>query len=527
MSGQSGRRPNQQDPYDDALHREGALDRIERLTQTATALGSGGDYHEGGSGADDLNAVADELDRLLSDRGDAGETRQARPGPAGRPPVQRTSRDAGGGIDEVMGALDRLDRQVQGFAGTGADGGDRLERRPQSGPRPGRYAIDSLRSDADQFRADPMSDRYGQPRRLEEDQFDYGEPEAVADYGHRRDTDARAQRDATMHVYKDLGRRIDALRAPQEQAFNQVREELGSLRDALGGLSRGTNETVGRQNTELRRLTDLVERLRNDKKSEQHAREIRKEVADLKAMVGRTNVEGALETLEHGYSHILQRLDELSRASLDPRILQGVTVRLNEIEDAFASLPRSEHLLVLEDRVVAIAGRMEELLQRKTTADIAPLRSELQEVRGFIEQIDIKGLVEGIDDRMKFVSGRLDDLEVLAREQRGLDQRLSDMEQRMPGAETISRLQGRLEDIAGMMADERAAPVDHQHLQKVDHRLNEIVDRLERMEQADPLPSADTEVFRVLEQRLEAIAGKIDVIEKKASRPVPIWMRRP
>ena len=376
-----------------------------------------------------------------------------------------------------------------------------------------RYAIDALDD----------HDDYG-------DDDGYYEDDAYDDAGYGGGDDAYyqraprrssiASRNASMHAYKDLGRRIDALRKPQEQALAHVREELGSLRDALGGMARGTNETVSRQNAELRRLADMVDRLRNDKKNDQLAKEIRKEVSELKSLVGRTNVEGALQTLEHGYAHILQRLDELSRAAVDPRVLRGVTVRLNEIEDAFAALPRSEHMMVLEDRVVSIAERMEDLLQRKDHAEIEPLRAELREVRGFVQQIDVKGLVEGIDDRMKFVSNRLDDLETLAKEQRGLDSRLSAMEQRMPEPETITRLQGRLEDIVGMMADDRSAPADQAHLEQLDNRLNEIVDRLERMEQAKPLQSGDPSAFDALGKRLEAISGKIDAIEKRAARPV-------
>jgi localization factor PodJL len=491
-AGRRGRDAFEGDEFYDAPRREPARSRIERLTRTATALGSQGRYAND-ERDEDLDAVADELDRLLAEQDAPGGRRAA--------PRRRSSRREGG-VDDVIGALDRLDEQVQGLAG-------RSGREPRyeapSRRRPGRYAIDDL----------PEGDYFS------EEDDDYGDDVGyAAPSGRGSERGARAGREASMHIYKDLGRRIDALRAPHERAFGQVREEIGSLREALGGLSRGTSETVSRQNAELRRLADMVERLRVDKKNDQLAREIRKEVADLKAMVGRTNVEGALETLEHGYAHILQRLDELSRASIDPRVLRGVTERLNEIEDAFAVLPRSEHMMVLEDRVVSIAERMEELLQRKGHADIEPLRAELREVRGFVEQIDIKGLVEGIDDRMKFVSGRLDDLEVLAREQRGLDSRLSAMEERMPEPETIARLQGRLEDIVGMMADDRAAPVGHGG--EVDRRLDEIVDRLERMEQAPPLPAADSGSFKALEQRLETIASKIDAIEKKSARPVPV-----
>jgi localization factor PodJL len=520
-AGRHGRDAHESDGFYETPHREPARSRIERLTRTATALGRRGDPHLESRHDEDLDAVADELDRLLSERSDAVPPRSPEPVRPVRPVAQRRApvRDAGRfqretKMDDVMGALDRLDEQVKGLVN--ADMPRESFRHSQSGSphRPDRYAMESMAPDRG----------YPEP----EDYYPEEDSENAFGAGYEFDSqpvsarNARARRDASMHVYKDLGRRIDALRAPQEQALNQVREELGSLRDALGGISRGTHETVSRQNAELRRLADMVERLRADKKNDQLAKEVRREVADLKDMVGRTNVEGALQTLEHGYAHILQRLDELSRASVDPRVLKGVTARLNEIEDAFAALPRSEHMIVLEDRVVTIAERMEELLQRKGHAEIEPLRVELREVRGFVEQIDIKGLVEGIDDRMKFVSSRLDDLEVLAREQRGLDSRLSAMEERMPEPETISRLQGRLEDIAGMMADDRANPVDHEHLSLVDQRLNEIVDRLDRMEQAAPMPSADAGAFEALEHRLEGISGKIDAIEKKTSRPVPV-----
>ena len=392
-AGRRGRDAYEGDDFYDAPRREPARSRIERLTRTATALG-GQDRYPSEERDEDLDAVADELDRLLADQSEprrpANRPETRRPEPR-QPAPRRRAQHREPGIDDVMGALDRLDEQVQGLSRPdprhdyGQDyrsdfADEPLRSAPNPRPRPGSYAIDNLPAE------DPS---------YEEDEA-YGTHYARQPARHR-EREGRGRSDASMHIYKDLGRRIDALRAPQEQAFNQVRDELGSLREALGGLSRGTNETVSRQNAELRRLSDMVERLRADKKNDQLARDIRKEVADLKDMVGRTNVEGALQTLEHGYAHILQRLDELSRASVDPRVLRGVTARLNEIEDAFAALPRSEHMIVLEDRVISIAERMEELLQRKGHDEIEPLRAELREVRGFVEQIDIKGLVEKPD----------------------------------------------------------------------------------------------------------------------------------
>jgi len=496
--------------------RRAELDRIERLTRTATALGPG--YMDHSEGEDELEAVADELDRLLDTRGrgsrqrpsgrdgrrERPEPRRGRRAEAPRPDARPSDR-----LDDVLGALERLDRQVQDLSG-GADYEDDYDDGHDAGPENG-YE-------------DRYQDRYEDqgPAPYEMDDFDDREPEDY-DERPRRQPRRRSRRrspDPAIHIYRDLGRRIEALREPQEEAYGRVREELGSLREALGGYSRGTHEKVGRQNAELRRLADMVERLRVDRHDDLLAKDIRKEISDLKSMVAGTNVEGSLQTLEHGYAHILQRLDELSRGAVDPRSLRNLASRLNEIEDAFAALPRSEHILVLQDRIGDISERMEVLLQRKNHAEVEPLRNELLEVRRFIEQIDIKGLVEGIDDRMRFVSGRLDDLEQLAREQQGLDSRLSAMEERMPAPETLSRLQGRLEEIVGMISDDRAQGGPGADIDRVDNRLDDIVGRLERMEQAGPAAANDT-AYSAIAERLDTISGKIEAIEKQAGRPVP------
>lgn len=501
--------------------------RIERLTRTATSIG--GDRARYSENEGDLEAVADELDRLLSTGDSAPRKRyermreesgvdqpraRTRKSLPKRDSRSRTSPDEDH-LGQVIGALERLDRKVQSLSSDN----EPLRDRPQAG-RNTRQRVED-----DQYFDDKYHEDHLGPMDDYESASDYDDHDDQHDAGYddepRRRARPRSERrreHSSDHFYKDLGRRIDSLRRPQEEAFDLVREELGSLRSDLGGISQGTQQKVSRQNAELRRLSSMVERLRTDKVDDQFAREIRREVSELKSIVGQTNVEGALQTLEHGYAHILQRLDELSRSTIDPRVMRGVTVRLNEIEDAFAALPRSEQMIVLEQRVVEISERMEELLQRKGHAEIEPLRSELQDVRRFVEQIDVSAILDGIDDRMKFVSGRLDDLELLAREQRGLDTRLSAVEDRMPAPEVLGRLQGRLEDIAGMMSDDRAAGPGPEYLGNVDSQLDDIVGRLDRMERTPPQAP---EAFSALEDRLETITAKIEAIEEKTNRPAP------
>ena len=500
-------------PYDERAFDQ-PRSRVERLTGTSASYGGGRRSHARGfepQADEDLSAVANELDRMLSERSGRGERPRAeRPAPRQR---SRRTNERGG----VMGALDRLDRRVDEYSETedyadGYNDGD-YDPHPDFEDRDRRYLSDPHEFD-DRYADDDDADYdYDVRRRRSHDA-----PKSRRRRPDRRDRylerDDRPDEE-TSHFYKDLGRRIDALRMPQEDTMNQVREEIGSLRTALGGLSRGASKTVSRQNEELRRLSGMIERLRADQNKDVLANEVRKEVAELKSLFGRVNVEGTLHTLENGYAHIVERLDGLSRGVVDPAVLLSVTDRLSEIEDAFAALPRSEHMDVLEDRVSSIADRLEVLLQRKEHGEIEPLRQELREVREFVEHADVKSLIDRIDERMKFVSGKLDDLEKLAKEQRGLDTRLSAMEDRMPESATFASLQGRLEDIVGMMSSNREDSSDSGRLQQVDERLNEIAARLERMEKAAPL-SADTSAFDTLDLRLEQISSKIESIEKNA-----------
>ncbi|SHL53634.1 localization factor PodJL [Roseibium suaedae] len=518
--------------------------RVERLTRTATSLGRTR-VPAGGHAVDEgeMEAVASELDRLLSDRAPRGGRRaparaaRRQPEPAWRD--EASFRDTYEQEDDVY-AYEAEDVGLDDEWDTVEAVAPRRASREQAAP------AQEPRRPAPRVAPRRPAEAYAAPARYDEERpfadgpyEDESRREEAASYSAARYEDGETERPyyaerepfrsrrplaerppaaPDMSIYKDLSRRIDALRKPQEEAYKMVREELGSLKAAIGTYTAGTDEKVGQQNSELRRLAEMVSRLRVERTDDTFAREVRKEVAELKTMVGRTNVDGALKSLEHGYAHILQRLDELTRATVDPRILHSVTERLSEIEDAFAALPRGEQMSLLQDRVADISERVEHLLRQNSRSEIEPLRAELRDVRAFVEDIDVSGLVEAIDDRMKVVSGRLDDIEKLAHHQKGLDSRLSAMEDRLPDADVLNRLQGRLEDIVGMMSGDRSGQGDPAHLIGVDTKLQEISSRLDRMEKVVPAPSSEPAAFSAIEQRLDAISGKIEAIEKKAER---------
>lgn len=332
---------------------------------------------------------------------------------------------------------------------------------------------------------------------------------------------ARQEEDNSRHLYQDLARRIDALRQPQEEALDVVRQEIGSLREAIGNMPAARRDDSDRR--EMRRLAEMVEGLRAGGGHDRLAKELRGEISSLKTLIGQTNVDGTLKSLEMGYAHVVQRLDELTRSAVDPRVVRNLSARLVEIEEGIASLPRAEHLMVLEGRVGDISERVESLLRSHVRPDIEPLRQELRDMRRLVEQADFSGLIGSVDDRIRFVASRLDELEILAREQRGLDDRLSAMEDRMPDAEALDRLNGRLEEIFGMLSRETSrAGQDEARFGQVDDRLDEIMDRLSGIEQGGSTQPVYDRAFAELENRLDGIHSQIARIEERSSQPVNV-----
>ncbi|CUA95200.1 peptidoglycan-binding protein [Pannonibacter indicus] len=563
------------------LRTERPQERVERLTRTSTAAGNFGRASHASETAQELEEVASELDRLMNSRQRARrkpEENRRRPAQDAVEHSERSARArreaAPGRIGAVLEALERLDRHVETLSSPvrpheAADDeedfgssvyGSHFEdedyeheapalasarapaRRPQPqrapAPKKGRgvpgYDFDELAAgaeldDEDDFaartprRAPAQPRRRGSPlERLIEEDFEVQDTRSrPAPRSAAAKQAAREGEEQSRHLYQDLARRIDALRRPQEEALDVVRREIGSLREAIGNMPAAQRDDSDRR--EMRRLAEMVEGLRAGGVNDRLAKELRSEISSLKTLIGQTNVDGTLKSLEMGYAHVVQRLDELTRSAVDPRVVRNLSARLVEIEDGLASLPRAEHLMVLEGRVGDISDRVESLLRSHAWPDIEPLRQELRDMRKLVEQVDFTGLIGSVDDRIRFVASRLDELEILAREQRGLDDRLSAMEERMPDAEALDRLNGRLEEIFGMLSRENGrAGRDDVRFGQVDHRLDEIMDRLSGIEQGGTAQPVYDRAFAGLENRLDSIHSQIARIEERASQPVKL-----
>lgn len=300
-----------------------------------------------------LDDVADALGRLMQPPEAApasGANRHARRAAAsrarteGRAPARaprQTAASASGDmrtsrIEAVLGALDRLDRRVEDLAHTTPEAVRGRHEEPAgargiwSEPEPSDFAAADHEADHDAWRD---HDAYG-PR------DDYRPRDAYREGDDARGRDARRGRDFHSHdrrparaermaahtgafhdggddlrpLIQDLARRIDGAEGPRAAELSTLRGEIGELRAMLmESLRSERNRPQPRDMGEMRRLSDAVERLRADRGDMRLLNDLRDEIADLRATIGQSNVDGTLKTLESGYAHLVQRLDELGR----------------------------------------------------------------------------------------------------------------------------------------------------------------------------------------------------------------------
>lgn len=441
-------------------------------------------------------------------RAAAARARSERPA---QPVDARTSR-----IEAVLGALDRLDRRVEDLSQAPAG-----RRAPRSRATPvgeahayppeehdvAGYEYDDYPAPGDTYATaydaadtyDDYVEDYAPPRRpLRED------PRPAVRSAPKADDDLRP-------LIRDLAHRVERAHGTRDERLDVMRREIGELRAVLmESLRAERTRPASRDTGEMRRLSEAVERLRADRTDTRFVHEVRAEISDLRAMIGQSNVDGMLQSLESGYAHLVQRLDELARDRLEPRLVSELGQRLADIEDAFRIVPRADQLVALDDRVADIGHRVEELVRRNGGQDMAVLRGEIRAVRELVERFDANDLIAGIDERLSSLSVRFDAIDRLVEDQRELAGRVGAIEHRLPQAGAVDRLNDRLEQIAGMLADDRAERRDPQ----IDEKLGEIAGRLKRIESARQMPPSYDAAFTLLEKRLAAIDGKINALDR-------------
>ena len=405
------------------------------------------------------------------------------PRAAGAP---RSSRDDETG--RILDMLEGLDRRVRAL------GDDRVGRRaavdvPQPQPQP-----------------QPTSQSSARPRRasLLDETRSTRRPAAAG----APETDPLDRR------FRELGDKIDRLRQTDDRDGSAALiSEIRSLRSFVETRATGGADVAG----EIRRLAGKIDRLAEQRPERDVVDSLSTEIGRLRDVVLQSNVEGSLRSIEEGYGHIVDRLDELKRGLAGPRGGRRVDAEIAEIRDLLTAVPKVDHLSSLERNLGALSDKFERLAAREDPSAVQALEGRLVDLRAQIDQLDPSRLVVSLDQRLQAVGDKLDALERSARVPTSPDRVVSMLEELRTIAsgnrvgEQMRQVEERLCDLDRRIVDfERRRP-SIEDTDRLHERIAEIADRLDDL--------AETGSARSSGANLEAAVARLDAAIAEVASP--------
>ncbi|WP_407048386.1 hypothetical protein [Methyloraptor flagellatus] len=339
--------------------------------------------------------------------------------------------------------------------------------------------------------------------------------------------------------FRALAEKIDQIRKRDEDGLiRPVIDEIRSLRETVESRGKDADVDVG---GELKRLGRLVERT-----AEAHGagsvsiEPLVAEIGRLREVVLQSNVEGSLRSLEAGYGHIVERLDEMRRGTLDTRGIDQLGAEIAKIRDALGSVPKVNQISALE-RNLADIGRM--LVRDHASVDprIDDVSNRIDDLKRALGEANPSPALRSLEERLDLLTGKLDSVERSARgpvspermaglvdelriiaagsrtadELRGLERRVAEIGERI--ADLGRRPGGPVGD-AGALAsrlDELSAKIDRIQPPSADHQLSlaaldATIDKVDRLIGR----SRDGSITAVIEDRLAQLIGTLDRVER-------------
>lgn len=311
--------------------------------------------------------------------------------------------------------------------------------------------------------------------------------------------------------FQQLAGQLDTMRQPSEQQLSQMHEgmqtQLNSLRDDM----------MERTAENRAQLSEIIGRLREEEGNGRLLKDLRHELEQMKSTLSRGEVENNLKALSNAHASIQMRLRELAEKNVDPAIYDSLAYRMQELEVQISQLPRVEQLSSLEHRLSTMSHRLEDVLHRSGSEGLQVVRDEIKDLRSVIDRLDSGRLIHEVDQRIRFLSARMDELDHFSAIQSDIQSRLSNVETRLPDEEAMDRLHGRLDTISTMLADGAENTSDTDQLSRMEERLSSIVKQLDRMEQGPQLTQGVDQAFSSIETRLDQLSFKMDGIEDRLS----------
>ncbi len=459
--------------------------------------------------ADELSEIAATVDRLVDRIGNgASPARKSRKVPDNANRRTETERDR---LGSILSTLDGIDRRVQGISTDGDTGpAERSDRNaPQGHNDVLRHAIDEITN-----RQATLDQPPAVPSNTMADLAEF-RPAAIAD---------------VERHFKSLAEKIDTLRqGDAEAAINRLHREIASLRGEVERRdSLGLSESDAAMIRELGRKVDDLSSSQPDLRT---VEALRDEIVDLRQSVISNNVEGTLHSLESGYQHIVERLDELRRTIGDPRLLVRLADRIDTIDGALKTIPQVEQITMLDDRIDGLSRQVDGLSLDLNDPGVAHIERQIAELKEALGGVDTSQAIFTLDNQLRALHEKLDTVERLGAETHAYSQRIGSLESASLPPEALSHLSGQIDELRTAMSGDRETErfqhlddsiteigrkldtleslrAENEGMAQLERRIDEVVVRIENIVPTGPSGDA----FAALENRINEIAGKLDTL---------------
>ena len=498
---------------------------------------------------EDLDRQLDHLsNRLRSLTGDAEASGRRPRGGRGR---DVDSRDAM--LDEIASTVDRLNRRAEegrgerrsdddGRIGRRSDEDGRAGRRSDEDGRAGRRGGSAAAGD-DSGIAKILSALDGLDQRirsLAEDRSRESESEAapkgrrgraavgdldraISEIADRQnDLDRRGGRAAARtnpdleRHFRELSEKLDSLRGRDgESQTQQLMAEIRGLRDLIERRATGGADVT----EEVRRLAGKIDELAAHHPRLDTIEPLMTEISRLRDTVLQSNVEGSLKTLEAGYGHIVDRLDDLKRGLAGPRVGAKVDAEISEIHNLLRAVPQVTQFSAIERSFADLAEKVDRLAARDEGDRSNQIERRIAEMKSQIEQIDPAPVVRALDQRLKALTDKLDGIERATRgpvapdHVAALVDELRTVAATSRTGEELKALELRLADLGDRISDFDRRRPSFDDTDRLHERLNELSTKIEGL----TAPGTD----RRTTDTLEAMIGRLDEILTRPAAPAP------
>lgn len=429
----------------------------------------GSDRGHDGGGKRSLERRLEELSERLERLGTAPETPPKRP-------ALRPQEDPGRRAADLIETLEGLDRRLKALS---AETGPR----PTS-PRPAASKVDAapIAASSDSLRdaiAEINARRAALAAERERDEA-FGKPASAEPF---RPEPTRPDPMRALSAAPLVPPRADPTVRLDPAALEPILDEIRDLRRSVE--SRRDEAPTREDLVVIQDLAARVDALARQAQDRSDIEPLIREVSGLREGLAQAGMPGTLKSLEHGYGHIVERLDELRRRTPDRTAFDRVSDGLTEVRERMKTLPGDVQIEALHRALDTLTQRVERLADRPREPETRELAAGIAEIRRVMAGFSPAELVRFLDQRLGAVTDKIEGLERHARgsvdptRMAALLEEVRDIAAGNRTAETLAALQDRTEEIARRLAAIETAPAPDS-TGDIALRIADLAERLDR-----------------------------------------------